>query len=143
MSSSSVPPRSSPPVHEDSSTFLMSNMAVSSISTTAASGEEPHARLVGRCLPFDFLLVCATCSLESLSDCDSSLTDDGDRAHFPFDFKEALFLGSHEQGPLLGRSATAFCIGHCTQSNLRDICNGSVIFFLSNLRLDHVLSYRM
>ena len=112
--------RSSPPVREDSSTSSMSNTTVSSISTTAASAEERRARLVGPRLPFDFLLVCAR-SLKSLSECDSSSADDGDRARFPFDFEEVLFLDSRDRGPLLSGSATTLCVGRRTRSDLRDI----------------------
>ena len=121
-SSSSVLPSmcSSPPVCEDSSTSSMSNTTVSSISTTAASTEERHARLVGPRLPFDSLLVCARL-LKSLSECDLSSADDGDQAHFPFDFEEVLFLDSHNQGPLLSGSTTTLCVGHRTRSDLRDI----------------------
>ena len=114
---------SSPPAREDSSTSSISSTTVSSISTTALSGEDRRARLVHCCLPFDFLLVCA-CSLGSLSDCDSSSSDDGDRARFPFDF-EPLLLDSRERDPLLGGIATAFSVGRRTRSDLRDIAEAS------------------
>ena len=105
------------------STSSISSTTISSISTTALSGEDRHVRLVHCCFPFDLLLVCA-CSLGSLSDCDSSSPDDGDRARFPFDF-EPLLLDSRERDPLLGGITTAFSVGRCTRSDLRDIAEAS------------------